>query len=179
LTIIINGKIKDSFQAVSGRPQKINGKHYFTHEKERQTLKNEGPIPEGEYYIEINKISSVPPYRLDRQYGWCDKNVPTELNKQEIYGRYGFYIHGGAEAGSAGCIDLWKNNNEFFKVFLELVEQYKDIILKNQGKIPLSVKYQDSTKAECDDGWKLELQYNHNFKFKTPFLFTTKQCRIL
>lgn len=57
----------------------------------------------------------------------------------------------GAEAGSAGCIDLWKNNNEFFRILLEYVEQYKDEILDNQGKIPLIVKYEDNTTMECDD----------------------------
>lgn len=54
LTIIINeGDIIQSisFQAVSGRAQKVGDKHHFTYEKERQMLKNEGPIPEGEYYI--------------------------------------------------------------------------------------------------------------------------------
>lgn len=34
---------------------------------------------------------------------------------------------------------------------MRYVEQYKDEILKNQGKIPLIVKYKDSTKVECDN----------------------------
>ena len=51
LSILINGKMKHSFQAVSGEAQKMNDKYYFTYEKERQMLKNEGPIPEGEYFI--------------------------------------------------------------------------------------------------------------------------------
>ncbi|WP_297731775.1 hypothetical protein [Helicobacter sp. UBA3407] len=55
LTIIINKDDKEvqriSFQAVSGRGEEINGKHYFTYEKERQMSKDKGPIPEGEYYI--------------------------------------------------------------------------------------------------------------------------------
>lgn len=47
LTILINGEQKHSFQAVSGKAQEIDGKHYFTYEKERQMLENEGVIPEG------------------------------------------------------------------------------------------------------------------------------------
>lgn len=90
-----------------------------------------------------------------------------------------FFIHGGAEAGSAGCIDLWKNNNEFFRVFLEYVERYKEKILKNQGRIPLIVKYADSTKIECDDRLHIQMQQMPNARFKEPFLFTTGNCRIL
>lgn len=83
------------------------------------------------------------------------------------------------KAGSAGCIDLWKNNNEFFRILLEYVEQYKDKILKNQGKIPLIVEYESSTKVECDSEWQLQMQQGQTLPFKTPFLFTTNQCRIL
>ncbi|EKM9865431.1 hypothetical protein PWA69_001679 [Campylobacter coli] len=42
-----------------------------------------------------------------------------------------FLFTQGVEAGSAGCIDLWKNNNEFFIILLKYVEQYQDEILKN------------------------------------------------
>ena len=42
-------------------------------------LKNEGPIPEGEYYIDINKISEVPTYRLDRQYSWGVKKCANRI----------------------------------------------------------------------------------------------------
>ena len=142
LTIIVNKDDKEieriSFQAVSGSPQeKSNGKHYFTYEKERQMLKNEGPIPEGEYYIDINKISEVPTYRLDRQYSWGVKNVPIELNNQETYGRYGFYIHGSWSAGSAGCIDLWDKNEMFFDKLIKLSKKF------NVNRIPLVVEYKD------------------------------------
>ncbi|TQR48639.1 hypothetical protein, partial [Campylobacter troglodytis] len=53
----------------------------------------------------------------------------------------------------AGCIDLWKNNDEFFKVFLEYVEKYKDEILQNQGRVTLSVKYKKGVKIECDSDY--------------------------
>lgn len=147
LTILINKNSIEiervSFHAVSGRPQeKSDDKHYFTYEKERQMLKSEGPIPEGEYYIDINRISEVPAYRLDRQYGWGEKNVPIELNNQETYGRYGFYIHGGWSAGSAGCIDLWDKNELFFEKLIKLSNKF------NVNRIPLVVEYKDSI-MEC------------------------------
>lgn len=105
-------------------------------------LENEGAIPEGEYYIDIGKISKVPSYRLDRRYSWGDKNVPIELNKQETYGRYGFYIHGGWSAGSAGCIDLWDKNELFFEALIEWSQKF------NTTKIPLKVEY-DNAVMEC------------------------------
>lgn len=39
--------------------------------------------------------------------------TPTNAQEQTIT-REDFFIHGGAEAGNAGCIDLWKNNDIFF-----------------------------------------------------------------
>ena len=167
-----------SFKAVSGRAEKINDKHYFTYGKERQMLKNEGPIPEGEYYItplseniddgvqEWDKISIWQQMLSSSGKGqwrwgtfaWGQIRIPiqpktkTLINSQgQSVTRANFFIHGGDEAGSAGCIDLWKNNDEFFKTFLNYVEKYKDEILKNKGKIPLIVKYKDSTKIECDN----------------------------
>ncbi|MCX2683919.1 hypothetical protein OQH60_08630 [Campylobacter sp. MIT 21-1685] len=74
----------------------------------------------------------------------------TDSKGQTII-RNNFFIHGGWAAGSAGCIDLWKNNDEFFRIFLKYVKKYKEEILNNQGKIPLIVKYEDTTKVECDN----------------------------
>lgn len=100
-------------------------------------------------------------------------------SKGDTITRGNFFIHGGAEAGSAGCIDLCKNNNEFFRILLKYVEKYKDEILNNQSKIPLVVEYKDSAKIECDNEWQLLMQQGQTLPFKTPFLFTTNQCRIL
>lgn len=163
---------------MSGRPQKINGKHYFTYEKERQILESEGPIPEGEYYItplsknvddgvqEWDKIGIWQQLKSTLGGGqwaggtpaWGTIRIPIQPktitltdSKGNTITRNNFFIHGGAAAGSAGCIDLWDKNEMFFEKFLNYVEQYKDEILKNQGKIPLIVKYEDSTKVECDN----------------------------
>ena len=145
LTIIINKDDKEvqriSFQAVSGRAEKINNKYYFTYEKERQMLKDKGPIPEGEYYIDMEKITEAVFYR---NISWGKKNVPIELNNQETYGRDGFYIHGGWSAGSAGCIDLWDKNEMFFEKLIKLSKKF------NAHRIPLVVEYKDSI-MECSE----------------------------
>lgn len=41
----------------------------------------------------------------------------------------------------------------FFEIFLKYVKKYKEEILNNQGKIPLIVKYEDTTKVECDSNF--------------------------
>ena len=178
LSILINGKMKHSFQAVSGEAQKMNDKYYFTYEKERQMLKNEGPIPEGEYFItplseneddsvqEWNKIGFWQQLKSKLGGGqwakatpaWGKIRIPIQPKIKIVINFQGkevvrndFFIHGGVEAGSAGCIDLWKNNDDFFKVFLEYVEKHKKDILLNQGKIPLTVKYKNNIKVECDN----------------------------
>lgn len=175
-------------QAVSGRPQEIDGKHYFTYEKERQMLENEGAIPEGEYYItplsenvddgvqELSLASNIVgsvSWILSKfgarkrgafyggSYAWGKIRIPIQPktitltdSKGNIITRKDFFIHGGADAGSAGCIDLWDKNELFFEKFLGYVEEYKNDILKNDGKIPLGVKYEDSAKVECGSNLK-------------------------
>ena len=42
----------------------------------------------------------------------------------ETYGRTHFNIHGGAEKGSAGCIDIGKNDTTFF----QKIKTYKDAL---------------------------------------------------
>ncbi len=83
------------------------------------------------------------------------------------------------EAGGIRCIDLWENNNEFFRILLGYVEQYTNKILLNDGKILLIVKYKEGLKVECDNKWQLQMQQRQTLYFKTPFLFKTNQCRSL
>ena len=196
LSILIDNRITHSFQSVSGREQKINNKYYFTYEKERQALKNEGPIPEGEYFITplSENVNDGVQYWdkagiwqklfawlsfVDIKMGswakatpaWGKIRIPiqpkTKLvinSKGEEVLRSNFFIHGGIQAGSAGCIDLWKSNEEFFKLFLEYVEKYKDEILQNQGKIALIVKYRSGITVKCDDDYytKQCMEFNND-----------------
>ncbi len=67
--------------------------------------------------------------------------------------RLNFFICIRVEARSARCIDLWDKNELFFEKLLHYVEQYQDEILKNQGKIPLVVKYENNTTMECDNNF--------------------------
>lgn len=118
LTVYQNDKPIASWNAVSGKP----GYQTF----EYQDKKDTGPIPEGTYvaqkkdfqnrddYGPIKKYTSWP----GGEYGWGKYRVWIEPSKEtKTYGRKGFAIHGGAEPGSAGCIDLTSQMDDFTKWF--------------------------------------------------------------
>jgi hypothetical protein len=138
--------LRFSYKAVSGRPDK-DGK--FNYSKERQAMKDKGPIPEGEYHINPQEIQ----YTDDRttydelkgvigggsfpggRAAWGIGRVwiyPRQVVVNKII-RDNFSIHGGAEPGSAGCIDLTNNDKDFF----DKLTQYRG----NITKIPLTIKY--------------------------------------
>ena len=142
-----------STTAASGRPQKTNTpltlvtdkfgriigtrvtyNYEFDYSKERQKIRDVGPTPEGTYYILVNekrtKWNSVRTHIL-RHAGWGDYgwSLHPEPNT-ETYGRSGFFIHGGSEWGSAGCIDL-TNGDEKLSRFLEgLCNCYIPVVVK-------------------------------------------------
>lgn len=119
--------LRFSYRAVSGRPDK-GGK--FDYSKKRQATKGEGPIPEGEYYINPQEIQYTNDRTaIDKLFGlaghgtfkwgktaWGIGRVWIYPSKVTIDGvvRNDFSIHGGSELGSAGCIDLTNNDVAFF-----------------------------------------------------------------
>ena len=100
----------------------------FDYSYERQGMKNTGGIPSGLYYIKKSEERSLytSPYShgLKRSawgsYSWT-LHPATGTNTRN---RGGFFIHGGNEYGSAGCIDL-KNKDVEFKKYLESISQEK------------------------------------------------------
>lgn len=117
------------WRAVSGRDECMSN-------KDCQKQKNKGPIPEGTYTLgetqTINLIDEI--LGLLRKGCWPGGfsawgNTRTWLkpdNNTNTYGREGFSIHGGLTAGSAGCIDLTSENNEFH-TWLGLYREAKNI----------------------------------------------------
>lgn len=127
------------WEAVSGSP--IDGEFLYT--EDRQKIKNQGPIPEGEYTMPSNKTDVVnknKPGNFDIE-GWNRNNDPfislfhgskrtehrsveswgnrfgplTKHGDTNTFGRGNFYIHGGTGKGSAGCIDIGNNDIGFFE----------------------------------------------------------------
>ncbi len=109
-----NGEINYSWPATSGRKEYQNPKY--------QNLPFKGPIPEGHYLINPNKTDRFSYWDI-RDYDWYGSrarsawgNIRTPIEpfrSTNTYGRGGFFMHGGYEAGSAGCVDLTYSNEAF------------------------------------------------------------------
>jgi hypothetical protein len=112
---------------------------------EYQSIANKGPIPEGSYIVDPAKTQSYSSTSEWDQFkgtfgggtwpggkdSWGEyRTWLTPMDGTNTYGRSGFSIHGGTTPGSAGCIDLTKNNNSFHNW------------LQSYGKpVQLNVKY--------------------------------------
>jgi hypothetical protein len=122
-----SGSTTHSWPAVSGK------RGYQS--KEHQTLKDKGPIPEGRWLVKQSRYQQI---SLDRimwlerlcligiRFGtwpggvssWGMHRIWLEpASGTDTLGRSGFSIHGGAEPGSIGCIDLTGNMSAFVQVF--------------------------------------------------------------
>lgn len=165
-----------SFKAVSGAPIKGGSNYYFDYSKKRQLLANEGPVPEGTYYITPlssnkddaiqywEKLDNVQHFKASIAMGswpggkksWGNVRIPilpksvTLLDDSKEIKRNNFFIHGGEKAGSRGCIDLCENDIRFFEVLLNYIE-----LIKSKDKIPLIIKYKQKN-IKCDSDLKLK-----------------------
>ena len=177
-----------SFKAVSGAPIKSGSNYFFDYSKKRQLLANEGPVPEGTYYITPlssnkddaiqywEKLDNVQHFKASIAMGswpggkksWGNVRIPilpksvTLLDDSKEIKRNNFFIHGGEKAGSRGCIDLCENDIRFFEVLLNYIE-----LIKSKDKIPLIIKYKQKN-IKCDSDLKLkfcteETDYDQDF----------------
>lgn len=128
LTVYNGGEKIAQWAGVSGKPGYQSAEY--------QNKKDTGPIPAGIYvarkkdfqnrddYGPIKKYTSWP----GGEHGWGKYRVWLEPSKEtNTFGRGGFSVHGGEEPGSAGCIDLtWQMDNfaNWFK------NNGKDLIIK-------------------------------------------------
>jgi hypothetical protein len=131
------GTVMDSWDAISGRPGSQSAN--------LSNIPDTGPIPTGNWSISTSNVINMDDLPLWRQVvsetglvsprggvsSWGDTFVRIEAaDGTETYGRDGFHLHGGAQAGSAGCIDLVGGNDAFF----EFIQNY-------DGQIELVVDY--------------------------------------
>lgn len=147
---------RQTYPAVAGKPDK-DGK--FDYSPERQKTPDEGPLPEGTYWINPQKIIKSPDAWSFENVGniaagiintiskekvgsmpggrpaWGEGHVQINPTKVVVDGvkRGGFTIHGGSTPGSVGCIDLTENDGNFF----DFLEKHRG----DQDSIPIFVKY--------------------------------------
>lgn len=87
-----------------------------------QRLGSKGALPEGLYLMA--PADTLSQKKADNAWDWIKWTLKSSawgiyatplhpLGDTETWGRYGFTVHGGARAGSIGCIDLVQNNERF------------------------------------------------------------------
>lgn len=127
------GKHSAVFHAVSGKP--INGR--FDYSVEYQKVQDQGPIPEGNYWVQPSEIQENAWYRFrNPQSAWGDFWLTIHpYPETNTYTRGGFFIHGGSTPGSAGCIDL--------SIHIKKFAEFLRVALGESQKcyIPLTVRY--------------------------------------
>lgn len=122
-TLYLDNKPVISWDAVSGQPGYQN--------QEYQNKGSTGPIPEGTYVARQEELQHITPIGfiaglIPGKHGewpgstmsWGDSRVWLEPSKEtDTYGRDNFSIHGGWFSGSAGCIDLTSQIDNFVALF--------------------------------------------------------------
>jgi hypothetical protein len=120
LTLQENGEPVMSWPAVSGRPG--------TQGPEHQSYRDHGPLPQGDYRATVSELQRYEdndtwdriknnlgggPWRGGKS-SWGNYRLwlAPDANTQ-TFGRDGFSIHGGSTPGSAGCIDLTSEMDDF------------------------------------------------------------------
>jgi len=127
-----------TYPAVSGRP--VDSK--FDYSLERQKVSNQGPIPEGSYWIspaDIWENNAIKNLLVSSRSAWGDYRITIRVSPgTQTHARGGFFIHGGDIPGSAGCIDLTSSMNQFIK-------DLKSLLGKSVNcHVPLTVEYSDA-----------------------------------
>lgn len=186
-------KNKFTYPAVSGRPIEQDGKIIFDYSKERQKMANIGPIPEGQYFILPSEITTMndlsvldkalvdistitTPFGLKLgsfpggYFSWG--RVRSRIYKEDSSSttRDNFFIHGGAKAGSAGCIDLWKHNDEFFEKLKECLDNMP------VEKIPLEVNY-NNVSISCDANLNYRIVTHPYWGNSSIGIYMTDKCQ--
>lgn len=109
-----------SWPAVSGRPSGGG----FDYTPARQRLEGVGPIPAGVYWLDPTQLVDLSDrwfYSWRYEEAWGTHRVTLHpFGTTHTFGRGGFFVHGGEQGGSAGCIDLTTGVGSFAK-FLGVV----------------------------------------------------------
>jgi RHS repeat-associated protein len=99
----VNGRAPYSMPISSGSGQCQNNPKCMKN-------RNEGPVPGGDYRLNIAEISKPGIVgTIARQFrgDWGSWRAPLHpLPATETFGRSGFFLHGGRNRGTAGCIDF-------------------------------------------------------------------------
>lgn len=117
---------------------------------EHQALKDAGPLPEGTWLARQSRFERMGVY--GSVAGWTGRGTwpgataswgrfrvwLEPVGSTATYERSGFSIHGGINAGSAGCVDLTQNIDEFARYFLAYGRDLQLVVTYVTSKAPSS-----------------------------------------
>lgn len=111
----------------------------FDYSTERQRIPFHGPIPSGQYWIQPSQLwenNWLKSALHSPRAAWGNLRITIHpYPHTQTHGRGGFFIHGGAAAGSAGCIDLV----HYIDRFVERLKQ--ELGGLPECYVPLTVQY--------------------------------------
>jgi hypothetical protein len=134
-TLTWHGSAPSSFTGFSGRAD----------ESAKESVKEEGPTPQGVYAVDPAAIQYLQP-----SVDWGSHRVRLDPYKATVdrmttcFGlvRTGLYIHGGSVTGTHGCIEL--NDDADENAFFKKLKQYG-------RKIELEVKYAGAREKKYEE----------------------------
>ncbi len=131
--LTMTGSVTRVYAAASGQP---GMRGVFDYSPERQREKNIGPIPAGRYWVTPVQMWTNRWYNVASRSSWGKHRLTIHVMPgTRTHGRGGFFIHGGARSGSAGCINLNARMDEFVRDVLGATQASRDCY------IPLTVQY--------------------------------------
>lgn len=129
----MSGSPARAYAGVSGRPMDSGG---FDYSPARQRESRVGPIPPGQYRIQPSQMWTNRWYNLAPRAAWGGNRITIHIFPgTQTYGRGGFFIHGGTHAGSAGCINLHGQMEDFVRDLKAATAKSPDCY------VPLTVAY--------------------------------------
>ena len=118
LSLFASGKLIRSYRAVSGRPtgKTPSGEPTFDYRPAQQRKASQGPIPAGAYWVRPDEIWENAFYKRGSSSSWGRFRLTIHpFETTETFGRGGFFLHGGSNPGSIGCIDLTSEIDRFIQ----------------------------------------------------------------
>ncbi|MFL6667267.1 MAG: tlde1 domain-containing protein [Burkholderia ambifaria] len=111
--LVMTGNASGVYPAVSGRH---DNRGSFDYPSARHQMENVGPIPSGRYWIQPFEMWTNRSYNLASRAACGNYRLTIHVVPgTRTFGRGGFFIHGGTQAGSAGCINLHSGMENFVR----------------------------------------------------------------
>lgn len=142
VVLLQGNKPVQCWTAVSGRAGYQGAEH--------QESKDRGPLPEGRWVAKQSRFEKIGPYGAlvgatgrgtwpGSTASWGRLRVWLEpVGETKTYGRSGFSIHGGVTPGSAGCVDLTSNMDEFSRYFLAYGRDMTMVVIYTSALAPVA-----------------------------------------